>query len=115
MPIATLASLPLWRQAQHATSEKPPTMSTTSRVDNLTVAHHVGRLVGRVVRLPRAAVLAHRRRRALERVHSRARGNTVEEVLVEKLGRLVHVGGHDLAHDTHESRVHRLRSGVGGG
>ena len=63
-----------------------------------------------MVRLPRAAVLAHRRRRALLVVHPGALGLAEEEVLLEELGRLaIHVGGNHLAHDTLQlGRVQRL-------
>ena len=79
-------------------------------VDNLTIAHHVVRLEGRVVRLPRAAVLAHRWRRALLGVHPGALGVAEEEVLLEEFGRLaIHVGRNHLAHDTLQlGRVQRL-------
>jgi hypothetical protein len=109
--IATLLVCP-----SRASGSALHTCSTRARsahhVDNLTVAHHVLRLVGRVVRLPRAAVLAHRRRRALQRVHPGARGSAIDKVLLERLGRLVHVGGHHLAHDTLElGRMQRLVAG----
>ena len=63
-----------------------------------------------MVRLPRAAVLAHRRRGALLVVHAGALGLAEEEVLLEELGRLaIHVGGNHLAHDTLQlGRVKRL-------